>query len=128
MLRHCRIFRGMECALVTVIETTAFARRAEKLLSPDERGEVISFLAENPEAGDEVPGTGGVRKVRFAAKGKGKSGGVRVIYYYFDQSTPLYAVFIYGKGEQANLTPDQKRAVSTFAAGIKATAKARRTE
>ena len=71
----------MECALVTVIETTAFARRAEKLLSPDERDEVVTFLAENPEAGDEIPGTGGVRKVRFAAKGKGKSGGVRVIYY-----------------------------------------------
>lgn len=118
----------MERALITVVETPAFARRAEKLLSADEREEVVTFLAENPEAGDEIPGTGGVRKVRFAAKGKGKSGGVRVIYYYFDQHNPLYAVFIYGKGEQANLSPDQTRAVAAFAAGIKATAKARRTE
>lgn len=118
---------GMQCALVSVVETPAFARRAEKLLSPDERAELITFLAENPEAGDEIPGTGGVRKVRFAAKGKGKSGGVRVVYYFFDQDNPLYAVFIYGKGEQANLTPDQTKAVAGFAAGIKATAKARRT-
>lgn len=114
--------------MITVIETAAFARRAEKLLASDEREELITFLAENPEVGDEIPGTGGVRKVRFAAKGKGKSGGVRVIYYYFDQDNPLYAVLIYGKGEQANLTPDQTKAVAGFAAGIKATAKARRKE
>lgn len=128
MLRQCRIMMGMKCALVSVVETTAFARRAEKLLAPDEKNELITFLAESPEAGDEIPGTGGVRKVRFAAKGKGKSGGVRVIYYYFDQGNPLYAVFIYGKGEQANLTPDQTKAVAGFAAGIKAAAKARRKE
>ncbi len=115
-------------ALITIVETPAFARRVEKLLSADEREEVVTFLAENPEAGDEIPGTGGVRKVRFAAKGKGKSGGVRVIYYFFDRDNPLYAVFIYGKGEQADLSPDQTRAVADFAAGIKAMAKARRTE
>jgi len=118
----------MTRALVTVVETTAFARRADKLLAPDERDDLITFLAENPEAGDEIPGTGGVRKLRFAAKGKGKSGGARVITYFFDRENPLYAVFIYGKGEQANLTPDQTRAVAGFAAGIKAAAKARRTE
>jgi hypothetical protein len=118
----------MERALITVAETTAFARRADKLLSADERTELITFLAENPEAGDEITGTGGVRKVRFAAKGKGKSGGARVIYYFFDRANPLYAVFIYGKGEQADLSPDQVKAVAGFAAGIKATAKARRTE
>ena len=113
-------------SLLTVLETPAFARRAEKLLSAEERDELILYLAANPEAGDEIPGTGGVRKVRFAAKGKGKSGGARVIYYYFDQDNPLYAIFIYGKGEQANLTPDQTRAVAGLAAGIKAAAKARR--
>jgi hypothetical protein len=119
---------AMEPPFITVVETTAFARRAEKLLTPDALRELITFLAENPEAGDEIPGTGGVRKVRFAAKGKGKSGGVRVIYYYFNHGMPLYAVFIYGKGEQANLTPDQKRIVAGFAAGIKEVAKARRTK
>lgn len=118
----------MEPALITVVETPAFSRRAEKLLSGDERDELISFLAGNPEAGDEIPGSGGVRKLRFSAKGKGKSGGVRVIYYVFDQDNPLYAVFIYGKGEQADLSSDQLKAVANFAAGIKAAAKTRRQQ
>lgn len=111
---------------MTVVETTAFARRAEKLLSAEERDELITILAETPEVGDEIPGTGGVRKLRFGAQGKGKSGGARVVYYFFDRDNPLYAVFIYGKGEQADLTPDQVKAVAGFAAAIKATAKARR--
>ena len=64
-----------------------------------------------------------MRKIRFAAKGKGKSGGVRVIYYYFDDHVPLYALLIYGKGEQADLTPDEKRAVAAFAGRAKALAK-----
>lgn len=125
-LRQCRIIDPMEAKLVTVLETSAFTRRADKLLTAEERDDLISFLAENPEAGDEIPGTGGVRKVRFAAKGKGKSGGVRVIYYYFDGDNPLYAIFVYGKGEQANMTPEQTKSVAGFAAGIKAAAKLKR--
>ena len=118
----------MASALMTVVETSAFARRAEKLLSADEYDELIVLLAEKPEAGDEIPGTGGVRKLRFATQGKGKSGGTRVIYYFFDRENPLYAVFIYGKGEQADLAPDQIKAVAALAAGIKAAAKARRPQ
>ena len=68
--------------LVTVVETSIFARRAEKLLSAEERDELIAYLAANPTAGDLIEGTGGVRKVRFAARGKGKSGGVRVIQFF----------------------------------------------
>ena len=112
--------------MLTVVETSAFARRAEKLLSAEEHEELIFSLALHPESGDEIPGTGGVRKVRFAAKGKGKSGGVRVIYYFFDDVNPLYAIFLYGKNEQANLTPQQKKEVAAFAASIKAAAKVRR--
>jgi len=112
--------------MLTVVETSAFARRAEKLLSTEEHEELLFFLALHPQSGDEIPGTGGVRKVRFAARGKGKSGGVRVIYYFFDEVNPLYAIFLYGKNEQANLTPEQKREVAGFAATIKAAAKMRR--
>jgi hypothetical protein len=67
-----------------------------------------------------------VRKVRFAARGKGKSGGVRVIYYFFDEENPLYAIFLYGKNEQTNLSPEQKREVATLAVTLKAAAKVRR--
>jgi hypothetical protein len=109
--------------MLTVVETSIFARRAEKLLSIEEHEELLFYLALHPDSGDEIPGTGGVRKVRFAAKGRGKSGGVRVIYYFYDEENPLYAIFLYGKNEQANITPQQKREMEAFAATIKAAAK-----
>jgi hypothetical protein len=107
----------------TVVETPVFVRRAERLLSEDEHAGLIAFLASDPEAGDEIIGTGGVRKVRYAAKGKGKSGGVRVIYYFYDQDMPIYALLVYGKNERADLTAKQRKAVAAFAAAIKATRK-----
>lgn len=113
---------------VTVAETSVFQRRAGQLLSEDEHDALITHLAENPLAGAVMPGIGGVRKVRFATGGRGKSGSTRVIYYYFDADMPLYALLIYGKGDQANLTPDQKRAVTAMAAQAKAAAKANRME
>ncbi len=67
----------MDNALITVVELPTFIRRTDKLLSATEREELITFLAENPLEGSEIPETGGVRKVRFAARSKGKSGGVR---------------------------------------------------
>jgi hypothetical protein len=112
--------------MLTVVETSAFSRRAEKLLSIEEHEELLFYLAIHAASGDEIPGTGGVRKVRFAAKGRGKSGGVRVVYYFFDEDSPLYAIFLYGKNEQANLTPKQKKEVAAFAATIKRAAKLRR--
>lgn len=63
----------------TVAETPTFSRQADKLFREDEKRELINFLAENPLAGDEIPGTGGVRKLRFAVPGRGKRGGARVI-------------------------------------------------
>jgi hypothetical protein len=65
--------------LLTVVESHAFERRAEKLLTAEEHSELLLYLAAHPGAGDEMPGTGGVRKLRFAAFGRGKSGGVRAI-------------------------------------------------
>lgn len=107
----------------TVVETSAFIRRAERLLSESEHTDLISYLANHPDAGDEIVGTGGVRKVRFAAMGKGKSGGVRVIYYFYDQDMPIYALLIYGKNERADLSAEQRRAVADFATAIKAARK-----
>ncbi len=112
--------------MLTVVESSAFARRAEKLLTTDQHEELILYLALHPQAGDEIPGTGGVRKVRFAARGKGKSGGVRVVYYYYDRENPLYAILLYGKNEQANLSPEQKREVAALAASVKSAARRRR--
>jgi mRNA-degrading endonuclease RelE of RelBE toxin-antitoxin system len=104
----------------TVAETAIFIRRAESLLSADQHADLITYLATHPTAGDEIVGTGGVRKVRYAAMGRGKSGGVRVIYYFYDEEMPIYALLIYGKNERADLTPEQRRSVRTFATAIKA--------
>lgn len=106
-----------------MVETPVFLRRAEKLLSAEEHDDLITYLALDPLADVEIVGTGGMRKVRFAGKGKGKSGGVRVIYYYFDQNMPSYALLIYAKNERADLTSVQRKAVASFAAAIKASRK-----
>lgn len=110
----------------TVVETPVFQRRAEKLLSPEERRGLIDFLAWNPDAGQEIPGTGGVRKLRYAAKGKGTRGGARVIYFVMDEASPIYALLIYGKDEQADLSPEQRRQIKTLAQQLKASDKAAR--
>jgi len=107
----------------TVAETPIFSRQIDKLFSEDEKRELIDYLAENPLAGDEIPGTGGVRKVRFAASGRGKRGGARVIYYYLDETMPIYALLAYAKNAKDDMTPDEKRAVSALVVVLKVTRK-----
>ena len=85
----------------------------------------MAFLAANPTGGDLIEGTGGVRKVRFAARGKGKSGGVRVVHYFVPENGPLYALLIYAKGERADMSPEQRRGVAGMVAELKGALKAR---
>ncbi|WP_210332566.1 addiction module toxin RelE [Methylosinus sp. H3A] len=66
----------------TAAETPTFTRQAEELFDADEKAELISFLAENPFASSVIPNTGGVRKVRFTAPGRGKRGGAWVVYFF----------------------------------------------
>jgi hypothetical protein len=108
----------------TVVETRLFSRRADALLSPDERLDLIAYLALHPMAGAVIPGTGGIRKLRWQLEGRGKRGGARVIYYSYDERNPIFALLIYGKGEVDDLTADEKRILSGIAAEIKAAAKA----
>jgi len=103
----------------TVAETPTFTQQAVKLFDEEEKQELITFLAENPLAGDVIPGTGGVRKLRFAATGKGKRGGARVIYYYLDGSLPLYALLAFPKNAKSDMTPDEKRAVTALVTALK---------
>jgi len=105
--------------LHSVLETSAFSRRADALLSRDERAELIETLAQNPGAGDVVPGLGGVRKLRFAPKGRGKSGAFRVIYYVLTEDMPVLALLLYGKNEQDDLSPAQRKVVASLAAEMK---------
>jgi hypothetical protein len=105
----------------TVAETPTFTKQAEALFDEEEKQELITFLSQNPLAGDVIVGTGGVRKLRFAASGRGKRGGARVIYYYLDEAMPLYALLVYPKNAKTDLTQDDKRAVTALVAALKAT-------
>jgi hypothetical protein len=78
--------------------------RAKRLLSETERQAVIDYLAAFPKAGVILQGTGGIRKLRWARRGSGKSGGVRVIYYFHNEHIPLYLLTVFGKNEKANLS------------------------
>jgi hypothetical protein len=94
--------------LVTVVETPEFIARARMLLSEDEREALISYLAANPTAGDLVPGTGGVRKLRWALAGRGKRGGARVIHFFHSAELPLFALTMFAKNERADLSQDER--------------------
>jgi hypothetical protein len=94
--------------LNTIAELPSYISFAEKHLTLEERQAIIDFLAKNPKAGDIMQGTGGVRKLRWGKSGRGKSGGVRVIYYFHSDRLPLYLVTLFAKNERENLT-DQER-------------------
>jgi len=111
--------RAVPRYLVTVAETPLFVRQAETVWNESEREAFVNFIAANPEAGDMIPETGGVRKVRWARAGTGKRGGTRVIYFYHDAGRPLYLLMVYAKARRENLTPDEKRAVRKLAAILK---------
>ena len=69
---------------------------------------MIDHLAAQPRAGDLIQGTGGIRKLRWARGGRGKSGGVRVIYYFHSDRIPLYLLTVFGKGEKADLSKGER--------------------
>ena len=91
----------------TIVELPEFLRKSDKLLSNKEKLSIINYLAAHPAAGVIMRGTGGIRKLRWAAQGKGKSGGVRVIYYYHNESMPLFLLTLFGKAEKANLSKSE---------------------
>jgi hypothetical protein len=95
-----------------VIETPTFlsdCRRAG--LSDDERLAIVTAIAEDPIAGDLMKGTGGARKRRFPGRGKGKSGGYRVISYYAAEDVPVILLALVNKGERADLTQSEQHAL-----------------
>ena len=97
----------------TIVELPTYKRRAESLLTTEERQEFITFLATNPKAGVLIQGTGGIRRIRWSRGASGKSGGVRVIYFYHNPTLPTFLLTVYGKGEKDNLTPAERNTLRT---------------
>lgn len=91
------------------IETPTFTRRVVGLLDDDSYHKLQCLLATHPECGPVIRGSGGIRKVRWAAKGHGKRGGVRVIYYWWVERDRISMLLIYAKNEQDDLTAGQLR-------------------
>ena len=94
----------MAGALITVVETASFLHDAEKLLTENERREVVDLLAADPRCGDVIPGGGGIRKVRFALAGRGKRGGARVIYFFHSRDMPVFVLALFAKNERSDLS------------------------
>ncbi|MDP2482675.1 MAG: type II toxin-antitoxin system RelE/ParE family toxin [Candidatus Palauibacterales bacterium] len=89
-------------------ETTVFSRRVQRLLDPESYRLLQLRLAADPEAGSLIPGTGGLRKIRWRAAGRGKRGGVRVIYYFAGAHDTILLLMMFAKNERSDLTREQK--------------------
>lgn len=108
-IRHWR-------SLVHVVfeETSVFTKRVVALLDDESYADLQLHLARNPAAGDLIQRSGGFRKIRWSAKGRGKRGGVRVIYYWWNSEDLISMVLIYPKNEQEDLTPAQMKTLRTL--------------
>lgn len=106
---------------ISVVEVEPFPSKADLVWSEEERWEFITFIAYNQMAGDVIPGGGGVRKVRWTGLGKGKRGGVRVVYYFHDASIPLFLLTVYTKGRKVDLTPRELKALRILIGELRST-------
>lgn len=95
------------------IETPTFTKRITKLLPDGTYADLQAYIAENPERASVMKGTGGARKIRWSIDGRGKSGGVRVV-YYVDLPDACYMLFVFAKNEQANLTAKQRETLRRY--------------
>jgi hypothetical protein len=112
----------------TVVETQDYLNDAKSVgLTEKEREDIALWIAANPDAGDAIEGTGGARKVRFAGKGKGKSGGYRVITFYSGTDIPVFLLNVFAKNEKADLSQKErntlKRVLSDLATSYRARSK-----
>jgi len=110
---------GGRCARITVLQLPRFKAEATALIGPDGIEALAAWVSERPEAGDVIPGSGGVRKLRWAAKGKGKRGGARIIYLYVVVHARIYLIRCYAKNVKTDLTAGEKRQLRQIAAHLK---------
>jgi hypothetical protein len=92
---------------MVIVETSIFTRLINELMSDDEYRDFQEVLVNRPDMGDLIRGSGGLRKVRWKLEGRGKSGGVRIIYYWVTADDQIRMLYVYPKGKQENLTQEQ---------------------
>lgn len=99
------------CEMLTVVETLLFQKQWPLYWSEDERGEFAAYIAEFPDAGDVVPESGGIRKVRWRRAGTGKSGGVRVIYFTRTTEGEIALLTLYAKSKTDNIAGEKLKEI-----------------
>jgi len=104
---------------ITVLQLPKFKAEATELIGTDGIEELVVYLIGHPVAGDVIQGSGGVRKLRWAAKGKGKRGGARIIYLYVVMAAPIYFIRCYAKNIKTDLTVDEKKQLRQISANLK---------
>jgi hypothetical protein len=110
----------MQWNMLAIVELPEFLREARRLMDDSAIDDLKVFLATHPYAGDLLTGTGGVRKLRWRANAdKGKSGGVRVIYFFYHKSTPLLLLSVYSKSTKDNLSKQQLNLLKQITQKIK---------
>lgn len=92
---------------MVIVETSIFTRQVQVLLSDEEYRQLQMALVLHPDMGTVIPGSGGLRKTRWSLAGRGKRGGVRIIYYWAVVNDKILMLFMYAKNEQDDLTPEQ---------------------
>ncbi len=97
-----------------IVETPVFTKRVKTLIPEEEYRKLQNELILNPERGKIIKGSGGLRKIRWSIPGKGKSGGVRVIYYFVIQRETILMLFMYTKSDQDDLTKDQLKILKSL--------------
>ena len=102
----------------TVVETPSYIVLAGKLFTERERDGIVAMVAENPQCGDVMSGTGGFRKIRVPREGMGKSGGARVVYIWRNDKFPAFLITVFPKNRKANLTKAERNALKKRADDI----------
>jgi len=102
----------------TVVETPSYLADAERLFSPEERKAIVDRLAADPRCGVVIPGSGGIRKVRFGFGARGKSGGARIIYLFSGGSLPVFVLAVFAKNEKSDLSRAERNALARVVADM----------
>lgn len=106
-------------SVIAITELPPFSKKVTKILSQEEQEALHRHLIQHPDEGDVIPGTGGIRKLRWAASGRGKRGGARVIYFYHVVGTTIYLMACYTKNEQDDISPAVKKQLKAIVDQIK---------
>lgn len=102
----------------TVVETPSYLADAERLFSSEERRAIVDRLAGDPACGVVIPGSGGIRKVRFGFGARGKSGGARIIYLFSGANLPVFILAAFAKNEKANISTAERNALAKLVASM----------